>query len=78
MTTAYDALSDRMQNFISGLEAVHDFKPFKTLFAETEEGWSKLRDFEEIYRAGDASSGTRASDDRQEAIFVNPQFTLFH
>jgi taurine dioxygenase len=50
MTAAYDSLSDRMQHFISGLEAVHDFKPFKALFAESEEGWKKLRHFEEIYR----------------------------
>src|SRR5205807_5697009 len=27
MTAAYESLSDRMQQFISGLEAVHDFKP---------------------------------------------------
>jgi len=25
---AFDGLSDRMQHFVSGLEAVHDFKPF--------------------------------------------------
>ena len=29
MTAAFDGLSDRMQNFVSGLEAVHDFKPFR-------------------------------------------------
>ncbi|MDP6843876.1 MAG: TauD/TfdA family dioxygenase, partial [Rhodospirillales bacterium] len=29
MTAAYDGLSDRLQSFISGLEAIHDFKPFK-------------------------------------------------
>src|SRR5262249_21734739 len=42
MTAAYESLSDRMQQFISGLEAVHDFKPFKALFSETEEGRRKL------------------------------------
>jgi taurine dioxygenase len=31
MSAAYDGLSDRMQQFISGLEAVHDFKPFTRL-----------------------------------------------
>ena len=28
MSAAYEGLSDRMKNFISGLEAIHDFKPF--------------------------------------------------
>ena len=28
MSAAFDGLSDRMQHFISGLEAIHDFKPF--------------------------------------------------
>ena len=77
MTTAYDALSDRMQNFISGLEAVHDFKPFKTLFAQTEEGWRKLRDFEEIYRPVTHPVVRVHPMTGKKAIFVNPQFTLF-
>ena len=42
MTAAYDWLSTGLQNFLSGLEAVHDFKPFKTLFAQDEEGWKRL------------------------------------
>jgi Taurine catabolism dioxygenase TauD, TfdA family len=29
MSAAFDGLSDRMQQFISGLEAIHDWKPFK-------------------------------------------------
>ena len=34
MAAAFDGLSDRMQNFVSGLEAIHDFKPFRALFDE--------------------------------------------
>src|SRR5262249_33084007 len=32
MSAAFDGLSGRMQQFISGLEAIHDWKPFKRLF----------------------------------------------
>jgi taurine dioxygenase len=77
MTAAYEGLSDRMQQFISGLEAVHDFKPFKTLFAETEEGWKKLRHFEEIYRPVAHPVVRVHPVTGRKAIFVNPQFTLF-
>ena len=77
MTAAYDSLSDRMQNFISGLEAVHDFKPFKALFSETEEGWKKLRHFEEIYRPVVHPVVRVHPMTGKKAVFVNPQFTLF-
>ena len=50
MTAAYEGLSDRMQRFISGLEAIHDFKPFKEYFEGDEAGWQQLRKFEDIYR----------------------------
>ena len=76
MTAAYDALSDRMQHFISGLEAVHDFKPFKALFAETEEGWKRLRHFEEIYRPVTHPVVRVHPVTGKKVLFVNPQFTL--
>lgn len=77
MTAAYESLSDRMQHFVSGLEAVHDFKPFKALFAETEEGWRKLRHFEEIYRPATHPVVRVHPVSAKKALFVNPQFTLF-
>ena len=77
MTAAYDSLSDRMQQFISGLEAVHDFKPFKTLFADTEEGWRTLRRFEEMYRPVTHPVVRVHPVSGKKALFVNPQFTLF-
>src|SRR5260370_16600701 len=33
MSAAYAGLSERMQQLISGLEAIHHIKPFRTLFA---------------------------------------------
>ena len=49
MSAAYEGLSDRMKSFISGLEAVHDFKPFKKLFSNDEEGRKNLKDYELMY-----------------------------
>ena len=37
MSAAFDGLSDQMQQFISGLDAIHDFKPFRELFGQIPE-----------------------------------------
>ncbi len=76
MTAAYDGLSDRMQQFISGLEAVHDFKPFKALFAQTEEGRRRLRRFEELYPPVTHPVVRVHPVTGRKSIYVNPQFTL--
>ena len=36
MSAAYAGLSDRIQQLISGLEAMHDIKPFRALFGSSE------------------------------------------
>jgi len=77
MGAAYDSLSDKMQQYISGLEAVHDFKPFKTLFEGTEEGWQRLKKFEDMYRPVAHPVVRVHPVTGRKAIFVNPQFTLF-
>lgn len=77
MVAAYEGLSDRMQHFISGLEAVHDFKPFKTLFEGSEEGWRKMRQFEELYRPAVHPVVRVHPVTGKKALFVNPQFTLY-
>jgi len=77
MGAAYDSLSDKMQHYISGLEAVHDFKPFKTLFEGTEEGWQRLKKFEDMYRPVAHPVVRVHPVTGRKAIFVNPQFTLF-
>jgi len=77
MAAAYDGLSDRMQQFISGLEAVHDFKPFKKLFSQSEDGWKKLRHFEEIYRPVTHPVVRIHPVSGRKVLFVNPQFTLY-
>ncbi len=46
MEAAYEGLSDRMQKFIEGLEAIHDFVSFKSLFPNTPEGQQRLKMYE--------------------------------
>ncbi|MEJ2175475.1 MAG: TauD/TfdA family dioxygenase [bacterium] len=76
MAAVYEGLSDRMQQFLSGLEAVHDFKPFKPLFSSTPEGRRKLHEYEERF-APMAHPVVRVHPvTGKKAIFVNPQFTL--
>ena len=76
MVAAFDGLSDRMQQFISGLEAIHDIRPFKLLFGDSEEERKDLLRYElkfppqvhPVVRIHPVSG--------RKALFVNPQFTL--
>ena len=76
MTAAYEGLSDRMQHFISGLEAVHDFKPFKSLFGESAEDRAKLRHFEKLHPPATHPVVRTHPISGKPVLFVNPQFTL--
>src|SRR5579875_2108468 len=77
MTAAYEGLSDRMQNFLSGLEAVHDFKPFKALFGQDEEGRKRLQYYETLYPPVTHPVVRVHPVTGRKAIFVNRQFTLY-
>jgi taurine dioxygenase len=76
MTAAYRGLSERMKRHIHGLEALHDFKPFRSLFDDTPEHRRKLRELEDrfpnpwhpVVRVHPVSG--------RRAIYVNPQFTV--
>ena len=46
MTAAYTGLSERMKQYIHGLEALHDFKPWRPLFTSSEAHQQKLREIE--------------------------------
>jgi taurine dioxygenase len=46
MTAAYTGLSERMKQYIHGLEAIHDFKPWRPLFTSSEAHQAKLRELE--------------------------------
>ncbi len=76
MTAAYDGLSDRMQQLIDGLQAVHDFKPFKALFGSSEADRRTLQDFELRYPSQLHPVVRIHPVTGRRVLFVNPQFTL--
>jgi taurine dioxygenase len=76
MSAAFDGLSDRMQQFISGLEAIHDFKPFKALFGKSEEERKNLQRYELMYPPQLHPVVRVHPVSGRKVLFVNPQFTI--
>jgi taurine dioxygenase len=76
MAAAYEGLSDRMQQFISGLEAIHDFKPFRQLFGDDPAQREKLRTYEDRYPPAVHPVVRTHPVSGRSVIFVNPQFTV--
>lgn len=75
MTCAYEGLSDRMQRHIDGLEAVHDFKPFRTLFSGTDKDRAKLREMEDKFPNPTHPVVRIHPVSGRRILNVNPQFT---
>jgi taurine dioxygenase len=76
MSAAFDGLSNRMKELISGLEAIHDLKPFKTLIGNTEEDRKKLQHFELLYPPQIHPVVRVHPVSGRKVLFVNPQFTI--
>jgi hypothetical protein len=76
MSAAFDGLSDRMQQFISGLEAVHDFKPFRELFDDSEEERKNVMRWEQLYPPALHPVVRVHPVTGRKVLFVNPQFTV--
>src|ERR1700749_2360401 len=76
MSAVYEGLSDHMQRFISGLEAIHDFKPFRGLFGNDRAGIDSMRRCEDQYPAVTHPVVTVHPEPGRKVGFVNPQFTL--
>jgi taurine dioxygenase len=76
MSAAYEGLSERMQRLISGLEAIHDMKPFRPLFGKSEDERRKLQQFELIYPPQLHPVVRIHPDSGRKVLFVNPQFTV--
>lgn len=76
MTAAFEGLSDRMQHFLSGLEAYHDFIVFKALFGDTAERRAKLLEYEQDYPPALHPVVAEHPVTGKKLIFVNPQFTV--
>jgi len=76
MSAAFDGLSDRLQHFISGLEAVHDFKPFRELFGESEDDRKNVMRWELLYPPVTHPVVRVHPISGRKVLFVNPQFTV--
>lgn len=76
MNAAYAGLSERMKQYIHGMQARHDFKPFRTLFDDSEQHQNKMRELQRrwpnpwhpVVRVHPVSG--------RRSIFVNAQFTV--
>jgi taurine dioxygenase len=76
MSAAFDGLSGRMRQFIAGLEAIHDLKPFRALFGDSEEDRRKLQRFELMYPQQVHPVVRIHPVSGRKVLFVNPQFTI--
>jgi taurine dioxygenase len=76
MAAAYEGLSAPMQGLIDGLEAVHDFKPFRTLFTQSEAHRKRLHELEDQYPQVMHPVVRIHPVTGVKVLFVNPQFTI--
>lgn len=76
MTAAYAGLSERMKQYIHGMVARHDFKPFRRLFTQSDEHWAKLREIERQFPNPWHPVVRVHPETGRRSIFVNPQFTV--
>lgn len=76
MTTAYEALSDRMKTLLDGLEAVHDFLPFRKLFDDSDKSRMKIRELEDAYPNPVHPLVSVHPETGRRVLYINPQFTV--
>lgn len=75
MTAAYTGLSERMKQYIHGLEAIHDFKPWRHLFTSSERHQAKLREIEREFPNPSHPLVRMHPVTGRRLINVNAQFT---
>ena len=75
MTAAYDGLHPSLQSFYDGLEALHDFKVFRSLYSVDYEGRKKVIEMEELYPNTTHPVIRVHPVSGRKAVFVSPQTT---
>ena len=76
MSAAFEGLSDRLQRFVSGLEAIHDLRPFRKLFGSSAEDRRTLQRFELKYPPQVHPVVRVHPVSGRKVLFVNPLFTV--
>ncbi|NOH70577.1 hypothetical protein F0225_04360 [Vibrio pectenicida] len=75
MTTAHDFLSTKMQTYVEGLSAIHDFSPYKFLFPNTPSGQAMLHQKEAEYPPIAHPIVTVHPTTGKRALFINQSYT---
>jgi taurine dioxygenase len=76
MEAAYEGLSAPFRTFVDGLSAIHDFKNFRSIFPNTDEGRARLRKMEEMFPNPSHPVVRTHPVTGRRSLYVNPQFTL--
>lgn len=76
MCAVYNGLSDPIKGMIDGLSAVHDFKPFRALYGESDEDREKVRKMELLYPNPTHPVVRTHPVNGKAALYVNPHFTV--
>lgn len=76
MSAAFEGLSERMQQLVSGLEAIHDIRPFRALFGSSREDREQLQRYELEYPPQIHPVVRIHPVSGRRVLFVNPQFTV--
>jgi len=77
MTAAYEGLNPALQKFYSDLEAVNDFKVFRSLYTDSLEGLKKLVEMEEMFPNMTHPVVRVHPVNKKKLIYVSPQTTKF-
>ena len=77
MTAAYEGLNPTLQKFYSDLEAVNDFKVFRSLYSDSLEGLKKLVEMEEMFPNMTHPVVRVHPVNKKKLIYVSPQTTKF-
>lgn len=76
MCAAYEGLSPKLREFITGLTATHDFKNFRVLYKGDAQKRAQLLQMEDMFPNPSHPVVINHPETGQRVLFVNRQFTL--